>query len=172
MAALVIAVGAPVVGWATGTAVDGVLRQTVRAEQVGRSHVSAVLVRMRATKATDADPETAQPGEQAGDAVARWKTPDGATHTGTVRVTAGGKAGDRIRVWTDDAGRLVAPPMGPSTATIEAVLAGLGSALAAAGTAGAARQALIWQFMRRRLAGWERAWAQAGQSWGRADAGG
>jgi hypothetical protein len=70
-----------------------------------------------------------------------------ATHAGTVRITAERRAGDRIRVWNDTAGRLVAPPMEPSTATTRAVLAGVGVALAASGTAAAFRQALLWQFI-------------------------
>jgi hypothetical protein len=31
-----------------------------------------------------------------------------------------------------------------------------------------ARQMLLWQLMRRRLAEWEREWEAAGQDWGRA----
>jgi F0F1-type ATP synthase membrane subunit c/vacuolar-type H+-ATPase subunit K len=171
-AALVMAVGAPAAGWAAGAAVDDALHRTVREERAARSHVEAALERVGPIRQAETQaPDSALPSDQRTEAQARWRTADGATHTGVVQVTADHKAGDRIRVWTDSAGRLVTPPMEPSTATTQAVLAGTGVALGAVGTAAAVRQAMLWQFMRRRLADWEREWAQGPQSWGRADAG-
>jgi hypothetical protein len=172
IAALLMTVGAPAVGWAAGHAVSGALHRTVLAERAERSHVTAVLTRIRTVRAAGTDPQSARPSDQQADADARWSTPDGVTHTGVVRVTGDRKAGDRIQVWTDSAGQLVPPPMEPSTATTQAVLAGTGVALAAAVGVAALRQAVLWQFMRRRMAHWEREWARGPQSWGRADAGG
>jgi F0F1-type ATP synthase membrane subunit c/vacuolar-type H+-ATPase subunit K len=171
-AALLVVVGAPAAGWAVGDVVDDALHRMVRSERAERSHVTAALVQIRRERAVGADEQSAGASDRGAEADARWRTPDGAAHTGIVRVTADRKAGDRIRLWTDSAGRLVLPPMEPSTATTQAVLAGVGVALAAGGTAAAFRQALLWQFMRRRMADWGREWAQGPQSWGRADAGG
>ena len=170
--AVVMVVGAPVAGWAVGDAVDSALHRTVRSERAERSHVTAVLVRVRPERVARRDEHSARASDQDARAEARWQTPDGATHTGFVRVTADRKAGDRIRLWTDSAGRLALPPMEPSAATTQAVLAGVAVGLAVGGTVAAFRQALLWQFMRRRMADWGREWAQGWQSWGRADAGG
>jgi hypothetical protein len=170
-AALLMVVGAPAAGWAVGDAVNGALHRTVRSERAERSHVTAALVRIRPAQTVGTE-RSAGTSDRGAIADARWKTPDGATHTGVVRVTADRKAGDRIRLWTDARGRLVLPPMRPSTATTQAVLAGMGVALAAGGAAAAFRQALLSQFMRRRMADWGSEWAQGSQSWGRADAGG
>jgi F0F1-type ATP synthase membrane subunit c/vacuolar-type H+-ATPase subunit K len=171
-AALLMVVGAPAAGWAVGSLVDDALHRTVRSERAERSHVTAVLVHIHPEQTAGTDPPPAGTNDRGVQADARWKTPDGATHTGVVQITADRRAGDRIRLWTDSAGRLVLPPMESSTATTQAVLAGFGVALAAGGTVAAFRRALLWQLMRRRLADWGREWARGAQSWGRADAGG
>jgi hypothetical protein len=61
------------------------------------------------------------------------------------------------------------PPLDAMTARTHAALAGMGAFVATGVLLLVGRQMLMWQLMRRRLAEWEREWAEAGQDWGRAD---
>ncbi|MBZ4324339.1 hypothetical protein JNW98_34090, partial [Streptomyces sp. SCA2-4] len=58
-----------------------------------------------------------------------------------------------------------------TTASVHAALAGVGAALAAAGAVQGLRRLVMWRVARRRYERWDRAWEQAGHTWGRADAG-
>ncbi|MDQ0958187.1 hypothetical protein QFZ66_002065 [Streptomyces sp. B4I13] len=90
----------------------------------------------------------------------RWTTPDGSPKTGEAPVAAGSKAGSYTTVWLDDADRLRPAPPTPAQARSQ------GAALGAA--AGAGVCVLVaggWWVARvrldvRRMARWERAWAE------------
>ncbi|MDX3077075.1 hypothetical protein [Streptomyces sp. MI02-7b] len=171
--ACVIALGAPAAGWAAGATVGSTLRETVRAEHAQRTQRPAVVLRAGPREVSDSDPETGQVREERRLAVVRWTADDGRSHTANVLISADRGKGDRISLWTDRAGRAPAPaPLDPGTADTHATLAGIGTFLAACVLGLMARQSLMWHLMRRRLAEWEREWAAAGQSWGRAGAGG
>ncbi|MDX6332272.1 MAG: hypothetical protein QOI83_4655 [Streptomycetaceae bacterium] len=172
LAAVVIAVGAPAAGWATGAAVTGALQRTVRAQRTERAYVPAVVLKAGPREVTGTDPESGTLREEGRAATARWTGPDGKQHSGTVRIAVDQAKGDRIYVWTDPHGDATTPPLDAATATAHAAMAGLGTALLALVLGTIGRQTLMWQLLRRRLAEWEREWAAAGQDWGRADAGG
>jgi hypothetical protein len=172
LTAVVIAVGAPSAGWATGTAVNDALQQTVRAEHAERAYVPAVVLKAGPREIADTDPESGTIRAERRTATARWTGPDGKQHTGTVHIAVSQGKGDRIHVWTDSRGRATTPPLEAAAATAHAAMAGLGTALLALVLGTIGRQVLMWQLLRRRLAEWGREWAAAGQDWGRADAGG
>jgi len=116
-----------------------------------------------------------QPGPPAGSfprvgqAQAHWESPggerSGVLTTVTVPAISGAAAGTRVAVWLNPSGQPAAPPAGPAVMIIYALVTGA----AVAGVAGVAlliayalaRHALD----RRRLAGWEIAWARTGPSW-------
>jgi hypothetical protein len=45
------------------------------------------------------------------DTPAQWRSPDGLLRTGRVSASAGAEAGSRVKVWINQAGDAVAPPM-------------------------------------------------------------
>ena len=98
---------------------------------------------------------------------ARWTAPDGTRRTGTVSVSWGAKASSSVMVWVDASGRLTGPPLRPSQARGQAVLAAvlapivLGLLLLCVG--GLAHYALG----RRRMAAWDFDWQVTEPQWTR-----
>jgi hypothetical protein len=98
---------------------------------------------------------------------AQWSAPDGSPRSGSVPAISGSTAGVEVLIWIDRDGHSVAPPSTP----LDAVTAGLGSAVAllvlgeAALVAGWA--ALRRVIMARNLRRWEREWTRIGPDWGR-----
>lgn len=96
---------------------------------------------------------------------ARWRAADGQVRTGEVFVPAGAAAGSVVLVWTNQAGQLVGPPLGPTQLASRAQLA----AAAAAGCLAVALIAAGWlarrSLNRRRLAAWDADWLANGPRW-------
>ncbi len=107
---------------------------------------------------------------RAGQARAHWRLAAGGERSGllttaTVPDIAGAAAGTQVPVWLNRLGQPTAPPAGQAIMIIYALITG-GAVAAIAGVAllaayAAGRHALD----RRRLAGWESAWARTGPSW-------
>jgi hypothetical protein len=104
-----------------------------------------------------------------GQAEARWRVPggerSGVLTTATVPGISGAAAGTRVAIWLNGSGQPAEPPAGQAVMIIYALITG-GAVTAIAGVAllivyALARHALD----RRRLAGWETAWARTGPSW-------
>ncbi|MFV0131147.1 hypothetical protein ACLGI4_26135 [Streptomyces sp. HMX112] len=170
VALLLICFAAPATGWVCGALTDASLQRTARLQQAERHAATAtVLGPAPGRPAGDAEPATRHRMREP--VLARWAAPDGTPRTGTltpVRNTAG--PGESFRVWTDDRGRPVNPPMTADSAREHAVLAGIGAAVGAAGVTEGARRLVVRQLVRRRYARLDRAWAQAGPDWGRTGA--
>jgi hypothetical protein len=105
-----------------------------------------------------------------GEALARWRAPDGREEAGTLTlVTApsiwAATAGTRVPVWLTSAGEPAAPP--PSSvlmifnASLVAIWAACGAGMALTCCYWLCRRAID----RRRLAAWESAWALTGPRW-------
>ncbi|MEU7042080.1 hypothetical protein AB0A77_13605 [Streptomyces varsoviensis] len=172
IAVLLMLVAAPAAGWVVGSLAHGALRQTVREQQQHRHLVTATTVRLMPRPPMEPDPETASGHRpQHRRVLANWTAPGGSTHTGVVSARRVAASGDRFPLWTDDRGRAAARPMDTTTAAAHAALAGLGTAGASAGLVEGVRRLIVRRLMRRRYARWDRAWARAGQTWGRAGAG-
>ena len=96
---------------------------------------------------------------------ARWRAADGQVRTGEVFVPAGAAAGSTVLVWTNQAGQLVGPPLGPTQLASRAQLA----AAAASGSLAIALIAAGWlarrSLDRRRLAAWDADWLANGPRW-------
>ena len=124
--------------------------------QQTRYHVAAVMLR--------GAPRPIAYGYGAVDLLARaeWATPAGPLRTGEIPVAAGEKAGQRVMIWIDAAGRLAGPPFRSAPdqplASIAAVLL-VGAAVVCAGKAG------CWLLDRRRLAAWDAAWRATEPLW-------
>ncbi|OKK03424.1 hypothetical protein AMK26_18085 [Streptomyces sp. CB03234] len=173
VALLLMCVAAPVTGWICGTLTNASLQQSVRLQQEQRHPVTAqVLGHDEGARTAARDAEGATDHQMRRSVPARWTAPDGIRHTGTLTTAPlGAGPGDTVRIWTDDRGRPVERPMTEETAREQAVLAGIGTMLLAAGLVEGVRRVVVWQLVRRRYARLDRAWAQAGSDWGRTGAG-
>ncbi|MFE7748003.1 hypothetical protein [Streptomyces sp. NPDC057428] len=173
-ALLLVVLGAPVLGWLTGSLTDDALQQSVRAQHAQRQLTPAVVVRKASGRSPFAqDPESAVTEDSTRTSVvARWRDPDGTARTGKVSATSAVTTpGTRIRIWTDQRGLPATRPMDSVTARTHAVLAGVGTALVAAGLTETARRLVVWRMMQRRYTRLDRAWAQVGPDWGRTGTG-
>jgi hypothetical protein len=105
-----------------------------------------------------------------GQAQARWPAPGGGERSGvlttvTVPAISGAAAGTRVAVWLNPSGQPAAPPSGQAVMIIYALVTG-GTLTTVAGVALLIAYALARHVLdRRRLAGWETAWAKTGPSW-------
>ncbi|MFG3256987.1 hypothetical protein [Streptomyces sp. NPDC048172] len=95
----------------------------------------------------------------------RWTSDDGRRHTDRARVPAGKQAGDRVTVWTDARGRIVRePPSRAESVTGAAMLAAVAVTVwCLLVLTGLALVRVRWN--RRRLAAWDREWAETGPRW-------
>ncbi|MEU1409255.1 hypothetical protein ABZ471_44700 [Streptomyces sp. NPDC005728] len=105
-------------------------------------------------------------------ATVRWTAPDGSVHTDRAKVFPGAPAGSGLRLWTDRADRVVAPPVSTAEAALQSSLTGV---LVASST-GAAVWAGGWLVrswrMRRRLSEWDEEWKRIGPEWRNFSSGG
>ena len=155
------AAAAPVAALTVGhTAAVAAARAAARAEAAAWHRVPAHLVRSAPPPRGPADPSS-----YLARVPAWWIGPDQARRTGRVLVPAGTQAGHLVQVWIDGAGRLVPGPLGYAQAVGGAALAAVGTVavLATALVIGGAVARRVLD--RRRLAGWEAAWASVGPEW-------
>ncbi|MEU0411985.1 hypothetical protein ABZ307_29775 [Streptomyces griseorubiginosus] len=172
VALLLILVVTPVVGSVVGGVAQDALQGAVREQRESRQLVTATVIRKLDRSPLDADPETSSGREVRSRVLADWTAPDGTAHQGSVMAALQTPhRGDHFDIWTDLHGRIAARPLDSATATTHAVLAGTGAALLAAGLIEGSRRLAVWRLVRRRYAGWDRAWDSAGPDWGRTGTG-
>ncbi|GAA2621403.1 Rv1733c family protein [Streptomyces axinellae] len=167
-AALLIAAGAPLLGWLGAGAAHHALLRTAHEQQRERHRVWATAQHVSVRPALDPDPETGAQRSRRTHVTARWTGPDGTVRTGTVSVHREVSAGSRFPLWTDGQGRLTARPMSARTAASHSLLAGLAAGAFTAGGVEAGRRLAVRMLMRRRFARWDEEWHRIGPDWGRA----
>lgn len=89
----------------------------------------------------------------------RWTAADGTEHTGQAGVPSGSRAGTPVALWISATGDPAAPPTSTADAATKGAIAGLFTWLGTSGLlllAGVVARLIL---DRRRLAGWDRAWA-------------
>ena len=96
---------------------------------------------------------------------ARWAAPDGTPRTGDVYAPAGARAGTRVLVWADGAGRLTDVPLRPGDVAEETALAASLTTVAVAAVLAAIAFLARWVLDRRRLAAWDARWKSTGPQW-------
>jgi hypothetical protein len=96
---------------------------------------------------------------------ARWTAPGGRARTGQIPVSMAVAAGQTVRLWVDAAGTPTGPPPGQGLVELDEAAA----AAVAVVTLGIVLLCLVCAgrlvLDRRRLAGWEAAWADVGPQW-------
>lgn len=100
-------------------------------------------------------------------ALARWTAPDGQVRMGDVPVIGAGRAGATVRMWVDHQGWPVGPPLSRRQLADRAI--GTGILAVAALVLLLSGLGLLAHCLidRRRLAGWDAAWASVEPSWTR-----
>jgi hypothetical protein len=172
VALVLVLVVAPLAGAAVGALTQDALQRVVREQRHARHEVVATVGRRLDHSPLDPDPETATGRDAHSRVLASWPGPDGTVRHGAVPTgLEEPHRGDHFTLWTDARGRPVARPLDSVTATTHAVLAGFGSAAAAAGLIEGGRRLLVWRMVRRRYARLDRAWEKAGPDWGRTGTG-
>ncbi|WP_328316059.1 Rv1733c family protein [Streptomyces sp. NBC_00388] len=172
VAVVLIAVAGPLVAWLCGSLTESALQDAARDQRRHRHMTTATVVRALHDRPVAANPDGISDAVPRGRAAAVWTGTDGSRHRGALSTFKGDNhAGDRLRIWTDDRGRLVNRPMRPRTVTAHAVLAGFGAGAATAVLIVGGRRVVVWRLVQRRYARLDRAWSEAGPDWGRAGAG-
>ncbi|MEU3844368.1 hypothetical protein AB0E88_30620 [Streptomyces sp. NPDC028635] len=152
----VIVLGGAVVGTLTARATGDVLAR----QRDERRPTSAVLV----ADAPRADARTSGQGEPV-PTVVRWHAPDGSRRLGRTPVAPGTRAGARVKVWLDAAGRPVAEPPTRAEAALQAALFATGAGLGLAGLAVGAGALARGRLDRRRVAAWGHEWDSVEPRW-------
>jgi hypothetical protein len=93
----------PFVAYVAGRWADATFSRAAQAQQALLRQVPATLL--------EAAPQHGYGARQVPDTPAEWRSPDGLLRTGRVYAPAGAKAGRRVKVWINQAGDVVAPPM-------------------------------------------------------------
>jgi hypothetical protein len=93
----------PFVANAAGRRADAIFSRAARAQQATLRQVPATLLQ--------AAPWHRHGAGKVPDTPAQWRSPDGLLRTGRVFAPAGAEAGSRVKVWIDQAGDMVSPPM-------------------------------------------------------------
>ncbi len=96
---------------------------------------------------------------------ARWTAPDGRSRTGEIDVTTGLAKGQTVPIWVNPAGLPTGPPLAHRAVVARAVLAAAVAPVVLAIVLGFLGGVGRWVLDRRRLAGWDAAWALVGPQW-------
>ena len=156
---LAFLIGAPFLAMAAARWAGHVGAAEQRAERAWHE-VTAVLLR------SAPEPVVFASGLEGGAWVpARWIAPDGHPHTGEIEVSTGLASGTRIPIWVTAAGSPTGPPLTQRAVTARVVMAVLVAPVLLAAVLACLAGIGRWVIHRRRLAGWDAAWASVGPLW-------
>ncbi|MFE9336781.1 hypothetical protein [Streptomyces sp. NPDC007063] len=166
-AVLLIALAAPLAGWAAAETAHAALLRTAHEQQHQRSRIPATVQHVTVLPPLDSETETGAGAQNRHRITARWEGPDGAPHTGVVVLRHRVEPGARFPVWTDAHGHLTSRPMSARRARSYSLLAGLAIGALTAGGLEVARRVTVRLLLRRRYARWDEEWVRIGPDWGR-----
>jgi hypothetical protein len=151
--------GAPFAAHAAGSWAYALSARAAQAQRATLRQVPATLLEAAPTLSPYAN------GVGAPAVDARWRALDGRVHTGEVFIPAGAAAGSTVLVWTNRAGQLTGPPLGPTQLASRAQMAAAAAAGALAITLIVAGWLARRTLDRRRLAAWDADWLATGPRW-------
>ncbi|MGP4046591.1 Rv1733c family protein [Streptomyces sp. 2A115] len=161
--AVLLCVGAPLAGIATGwRAYDGA-RATAAEQRAERHRVRAEVIE----HAPPAVPTTHGDRQPAYRVTVRWAEAGERPRTEKTRVSADTRIGDRTYIWLDDRGRIVPAPPDATAVWQHALAASACTTGFVAGVVLVARFVVGRVAERRRMAEWGREWARTGPEWRR-----
>lgn len=164
--AVVLCVGAPLVGALAARWAYDEARATATAQRAERHLVRAVAV----AGAGSGSPSALGGRQHLYRVQVLWTEPGAGPRTATAHVPAGTRRGDPVDLWLDPQGRPVAPPPGENAVRQRTVAVGICATGVAAGVVLLARTAVLRAGVQRRLVEWERAWARTEPEWTRGPA--
>ena len=159
--ALLLVVGAPLLGAATAWWGYGQAQAIVAEQRAERHRVRATVV----DRTPGSLPTGQLGGQQSYRATVHWKTADGTEKSTTARVPAGARDGDTVGVWLDSHGQSVPPPSDGTEIWQHSATVGSFTALGTALTVLLAHRAVRAVTLRRRMAEWDRDWALTEPQW-------
>ncbi|MFG2683708.1 hypothetical protein [Streptomyces sp. NPDC048392] len=159
--ALLLFVGAPLLGAATAWWGHGQAQAVVAQQRAERHRVRATVV----DKTSEALPTGELGGQGSYRASVRWSAPDGTKESTTARVPANTRDGDRVDVWLDSHGRSVPPPADGAEVWQHSATIGSFTAIGTALTVLLAHHAVRRVALRHRMAEWDRDWALTEPQW-------
>jgi hypothetical protein len=149
---------APVLAIVAGRVTDDAGLRQQHAERTWHQVPATLLQNADATSATSYDGSGAW-------IPARWTTPGGQRREGLILADASARAGQRVPVWIDGAGRLTGAPAARGQTKLNVAVAAAATPMILAVVlllAGCVARMIL---NRRRLAGWEQAWRVVGPRW-------
>lgn len=99
------------------------------------------------------------------DVQAEWQLPNGSTQTGEVQAADGLRSGAEVKVWLDQKGRVVDPPVTATDAGFAAVLIAALGWLTIVGLLALGQFGIHRLLDRRRYRAWDQEWAQVEPGW-------
>jgi hypothetical protein len=151
----VFLIGTPFAALATGVWLQGIGRQEQLAEKASTSQVTAVVLTVTASPA----------GRLPGQALARWRAPDGREVTREVPVPSGTVAGGKLQLWTDRTGDFTTAPLLDSQVAGQAVIGEVLGVIASAGLLSLTGALALRLLDKRRMAAWDADWHATGPHW-------
>jgi hypothetical protein len=149
--------GAPFAALATGGWFHGMARQSQLAQEASRQEVTAVVLAVTTPAAGS--------GALVWQAQARWQAPDGRLVTREVPVPGDTAVGAKLRLWTDRAGDLAAPPLLDAQVADEVPFGAAVGVTALAAVLAVVGALARWMLNKRRMAAWDADWQATGPRW-------
>ncbi|MEU6139828.1 hypothetical protein ABZ848_05625 [Streptomyces sp. NPDC047081] len=168
VAAVLLFVGAPLVGALVGWWAHGEARSVAAAERAERHRVRAKVI----GTTPDQLPSVQGGREHSFRVDVRWTDPVTGTHTTRARVPAGTGHGDTVDVWLDAQGRTVSPPPGQTQIWQHTVTIGTCAAGGTVAVVLLANAVIHRVTLGHRLTEWEAEWTRTEPLWTRRQAGG
>jgi hypothetical protein len=165
---LVIAIAVALLGLPFAAAVGSELyvSQSIESREQTSTRHQAVAVLL-----VDAPPFTGTidrgSGVQTSEVPASWELPDGTVRTGEVTANDGAKVGHAVRIWVDDKGSVVGPPMSSVGAGLSAVMVAVLLWAALIGVMAGLYLLVRLANQRSCLRRWADEWAAIGPEWTR-----
>ncbi|GHJ42317.1 hypothetical protein [Streptomyces sp. TS71-3] len=153
---IVVAVGGAFVGMLAARATEGTLAQ----QRSDRHSVSATL-----SQDAPASPAATGGNDSRVRAQVHWTAPDGSQHNGRTMVEPGHQAGQHVKIWTDQHGKITSPPAGPGESALQAVLLGGSAAVFFSGVTYAAGRGVRLRVDAVRARHWDKEWEDVEPRW-------
>ncbi|WP_217169386.1 hypothetical protein [Streptomyces sp. AC512_CC834] len=161
--ALLLCVGAPLLGAATAWWGYGQAHAIVAEQRAERHHVRAAVV----DKESGTLSSNQLGGQHSYRATVRWSAPDGTEKSTTARVPSGSRHGDTVDVWLDSRGKSVPPPSDGAQIWQHSATIGSFTVIGTALTVLLAHRAVRAVALRHRMTEWDRDWALTEPEWTR-----
>ncbi|WP_399881740.1 hypothetical protein ACGH7X_04215 [Streptomyces sp. BBFR51] len=159
--ALLLFVGAPLLGAATAWWGYGQAQAIVAEQRAERHRVRATVV----DKTSDTLSSSQLGGQHSYRATVRWSAPDGTEKTTTARVPTGTRHGETADVWLDSHGKSVPPPSDGAEVWQHSATVGSFTAIGTALTVLLAHRGVRAVALRHRMTEWDRDWALTEPQW-------